>query len=143
MTTEFDSLLDAKLDDLKDMPEFKVYPAGAFKVTMAGDAKKIGEHPAVEVTFTLVEVAELADPTATPPAVGDTCSVAFLLDNELGQGRLKEFLAPLREVFAPGDTTIRQVLEASKGAEITIVTKLRADKNDATKKYLQVESVTV
>lgn len=142
---ELDSLLDAKLDDLSDVPEFKVFPAGVYKVTFSAEAKKLGEHPAVDLTFTVVEVLELAAATETPPAVGDTSSAAYMLDNDIGQGQLKEILKLLQETFLPSETgaSIRAILEAAKGAEVQIVTKVRVNKNDASQKYLQVVKLSV
>ena len=136
-----DSLLDSKLDDLADLPEFKVFPPGAHRVIISFSTKEINKHPAVEMKMKLVETVELAEPTDVPVAAGTETSVAFMLDNEFGQGALKEVCNPLAKHFGTDD--LRSTFEAALGAEVTVVTKLRADKNDADKKYLQVKSLII
>lgn len=138
---DISSLLDSNLDDLADLPEFATYHPGAHKVTIAWTPKKIGEHPALEAKFTLIETLELADTTLVPQAPGTESSVAFMLDNEFGQGNLKKVLTPLGQALGVGQ--VNQIIEKSQGMEITIVTKLRADKNDPDKKYLEIKSVMV
>lgn len=140
MNDNLDSLLDITLDDLKDLPEFAVYPAGAHRVTSVLEAKKIGEHPAVEVKFTLIETVELADPTQTMPVAGTESSVAFMMDNEFGQGNFKKFIAPLAAHF--GTTNVRTIAEQLAGTELLIVTKQRQNK-EKTATYLDVVSVQV
>jgi hypothetical protein len=49
------SLLDSNLDDLADLPEFKVPPAGAYNaVILRIEEKSIGSHPAVEMSVVLL-----------------------------------------------------------------------------------------
>ena len=90
-----DSLLDGTLDDLADAPEFKPFPAGTHKVTISIVQKKIGTHPAFEVAMKAVETIELSNSEETPLAAGATTSVAYMMDNDLGQGNFKKILASL------------------------------------------------
>lgn len=133
-------LLDVTLDDLADLPEFKNFPAGAHRVTVKFTAKKIGEHPAVEIKMTLLETVELNDPSDTPLEAGAEMSVAYMLDNEFGQGSFKK----LMKVFADhtGLTKMNEVVEACDGMEVLAVTKLRPSK-DKTKMYPDIVTVTV
>lgn len=139
--SDFDALLDLQLDDLKDLPEFKVYPAGTHIVTIEFDRKVINEHPAIELKMKAVETEELANAADTPLATGDECNVAFMLDNEFGQGKLKEVMMPLSAAF--GTESIGATMAAAKGATCRITTKLRTDKNDKDKKYLDLKSIEV
>lgn len=139
--SSIDSLLDSRLDDLADLPEFKVFPPGAHRVVISFSTKEINKHPAVELKLKLVETIELAEPSDVPVAVGTETSIAFLLDNEFGQGNLKEVAVPLAKYFGTQD--LRSTFKESEGAEVTVVTKLRADKNDADKKYMQIKSLIV
>ena len=136
-----DSLLDMTLDDLADMPEFSVPPAGAYMATILGiEKKEINEHPSWEVKFRIDEVVELSDPTATPPAPKAETSTAFMMDNEMGQGSFKEFMKPLAAHL--GTTSISAVVEGAKGLQIVLVTTVRQNK-DKTASYLGIKAVSI
>ena len=137
------SLLDANLDDLADLPEFVVPPAGAYHATILSiEEKKIGEHPAVEMKFSLQETLELSNATDAPVAPGTECSVSFMLDNEFGVGGMKAALKPLQ--VALGTASARETMEAAKGCSIMLVTKVRSGKGEnADKKYLGIHKIEV
>jgi len=137
------SLLDANLDDLADLPEFVVPPAGAYNATILSvEEKKIGEHPAVEMKFKLMETLELASATDAPVAPGTECGISFMLDNEFGVGGMKAALAPLKAAL--GTATARETMAAAKGMSIMLVTKVRTGKGDnADKKYLGLAKIEV
>ena len=135
-----DSLLDISLDDIADLPEFLVLPAGAHRVTINFENKKIKEHPAVEVTLKVLETLELSDPSETPPEVGAESSVAYMMDNEYGQGNFKKLAKVLCEHHGIGN--IKQAIEASQGMEVLVVTKKRQNK-EGTQTYLDIVSMQV
>jgi hypothetical protein len=136
-----DDLLDMNLDDLADMPEFLVPPAGAYLATIVGIVKKdINKHPAFEATFRITDVVELADPTDTPPAPGTETSTAFMMDNELGQGSFKEFIKPIAQQL--NMSKVSEVVEAAKGLQIMLVTVVRHKKDDKSVKYLGIKAVS-
>ncbi len=138
-------LLDMNLDDLADLPEFIVPPAGAYLATILSlESKKIGDHPAVEVKFRINSVEELADASEAPPAGGTECSTSYMTDNEFGVGALKALLKPLKDHF--GTTTARETMAAATNAEILLVTKVRKGKkgtDNEDKRYLAVHRVDV
>jgi hypothetical protein len=136
-----DSLLDSTLDDLADLPEFKNYPIGAHTVLASFSTKMIGEHPAIELSFKYVDVVELQDKNDVPPVAGDTCSVAYFMDNEMGCGKFKQAAAPF--AVALGFTTNREIVEGVKDIECVILTGLRKDKNDKEKFYMDVKEIQV
>ena len=141
---DIDTLLDATLDDLADLPEFKIFPAGAYNGTMELSVKKMGDNTGVELKFTNVEVVELSDPTQEAPATGATTSVGYMLNNEYGQGALKKVLESVKTGMSlPDGTTNRELMELSKGANVQVVLASRADKTDATRVYQKLVSVTV
>jgi hypothetical protein len=141
--TDINTLLDASLDDLADLPEYAILPAGAHKVRISVGSKQIKEHPAVEVKMVLIETIELANPAEDAAlAPGAESSVAFMLDNEIGQGKLKEFLKPLAEATGISGP-LSAIIEAANGMEVTVVTKVRKDKNDPDKKYGDIVRVSV
>lgn len=139
-STNLDNLLDLSLDDLVDLPEFKVFPAGAHRCTMKLESKEINKHPAIELKLTLIESVELADPAEEPAAAGTESSVAYMMDNEFGQGKFKEILKPLAAHF--GLAKFGEIQEASSGSEVLVVTKQRQNK-DKTQTYLEVVSLQV
>lgn len=129
---DIDSLLDATLDDLADVPEFKPFPAGTHMCTLNMETKVIADKGAVEWNLTLVSTLEMADPTATPPAAGDTCSGAFMFTtkdgkpNEIAQGQFKEMLRPLQAHF--GTTTNRETMAMANGCEVVVTMSQREGK---------------
>lgn len=144
IVTDIDSLLDSTLDSLADLPEFKIFPAGAYigPVTLA--VKKMGDNTGIELSFVNQEVSELSDPTAEAPAVGATTSVGFLLNNEYGQGAFKEVISALKEgLQLPETMSNREVMEVSAGTICMVVFGVRPDKNDKTRFYQQVKKVAV
>lgn len=145
---DLDSLLDSTLDKLADMPEFKPFPAGAHKVRLLWTPKKIGTHPAVELSLTAIETIELADATKdTPLEKGAETSVAFMLDNELGQGKFKELMAILKAQYDPTSAegtgkTNRMLMDESNNAEVTIITDTRPDKKVEGRLYTDIKMMT-
>lgn len=139
--SDMDNLLDATLDDIADLPEFKPFPAGAHRCLLTLESKEIAGHPAVEATFTLQETIEQSNPEDAPSKPQDTANSAFFLDNEFGQGNLKKLVAPIAEAL--GYSTLREIVEGTKGVEVLIISAVQIDKNDDTKKYLKVKELQV
>lgn len=140
-TSTLDSLLDATLDDLADLPEFKTFPNGAHKVVIEFEKKEVNKHPSIELKMTAVETLELADPAKDEPlAAGTTGNVLYMLDNEFGQGKLKEIIKPLAAHL--GVSKISEVIEQAKGMEVVVVTKVRQNK-DKTQSYTDVSKLEV
>lgn len=140
--SDIDNLLDASLDDLADLPEFKPFPAGAHRVIISFKEKVINKHPSIEMSMKAIETLELAEAVTEenkPLVAGAETSVAFMLDNEIGQGKFKEVLKVLYPLT--GAATNRQCLDAANGMEVTVVTKKREDKNEKGKFYTDVVGV--
>ena len=135
-----DSLLDGTLDDLADVPEFKPFPAGAHKVVLGITQKVINNHPAFEVSMKAVETLELANSDDTPLAAGATTSVAYMMDNELGQGNFKRVLKALAAHF--GAKSNRELIEDGQNCECVVVTKIRQNK-EKTQSYTEIVELQV
>ena len=139
--SNLDNLLDQNLDDIADLPEFKPFPAGVHQCVIEFESKEVNEHPAVEMKVTAVSTLELADPTnGVALGAGDQTGILFMLDNEFGAGKLKAVMAPLSAHF--GTPSIRATMEAAKGAEVILVTKVRTNK-DKTQSYTDVVSLSM
>lgn len=135
-----DSLLDSTLDDLADLPEFALFPAGAHRVSIEFESKEVNKHPSIELKMKLLETLELADPETAPAAPGTETSVLFMMNNEFGQGKFKEAIKPVAAHL--GVSSIREAVEGAKGMEVVVVTKQRANK-DKTATYMDVVSLSV
>lgn len=142
--SELDTLLDATLDDLADLPSFTPFAAGAHRVLATLETEDISakmKKPCVELSFKYLECMELADPNDATPKEGDTSNTMFMLDNEFGQGNLKKCATPLAASL--GTSSIRDTIEQTNEIECIILTSLRADKNDKEKFYLNVKELQV
>lgn len=139
--SDLDSLLDATLDDLEDLPSFEPFPVGAHKVLATLEAKTVNDKPAVELSFTYLEVVELADPAASAPKEGDGASTLYFLDNEFGRGKLKPVFVAFAELA--GSRVGRDIIEAVTSIECIAVTTLTKNKNDPDKPYMNVKEIAV
>lgn len=140
--SNIDDLLDETLDDLADLPSFKPYPAGAHRVKISWDLKTINDKSNFELKMVYVECMELANPTEdVAPNPGDECNAIFSRENEIGQGKFKKLILPIAE--AMGVKSIKEVLKATEGTDALIVSKVRKDKNDPDKQYMDVVSLTI
>lgn len=138
---------DFDMDDLAELPSFKSWPTGAYVAQMEKglERKKVGEHDCVEVVFTLVEVAEVSpdalDTGEELPKIGDKCNTLFMLDNEMGQGKLRDFSKPIKE--ASGAVGFKAIAEVTKGMKIMLVGKRVLDKGDKDKKFFNPVTIGV
>ena len=138
------SILSGSLDDIEDLPGFNVFPSGAYHVLLAKGLiqKAIGEHPAVEMEMTCAEVLELSDPETAPdaPKVGDTCSTAFMIDNEIGRGKLKEVFKAISE--KTGSKSNAELMAAAAGLTCKVVIKKTHD-DSKDRDYANITSFAV
>lgn len=149
-----DDLLDGTLDDLADMPEFKPFAPGAHKLKLNFLQKTINELPSIELKLTMIESVELSNPDDTPPAIGDTTNILYMMKtkgddgklvrNELAEGQFKELLAQLAPAF-PEAKSNRDIMTAAEGYEVLGVTSIRTNKKDKNniKYYTTLESVAI
>lgn len=137
-----DNLLDATLDDLEDLPEFKAFPPGAHRCQATLAIKEVNDAQCIELSLKGIETLELTEPTKdTPIKAGDISSVLFKLDNEFGRGNLKKVAKPLAEAL--GTKTTRELVDQVKGVEVVVVTSLRKDKSDPDRHYLNIKELQV
>ena len=143
--SDLENLMDATLDDLADLPEFKPFVAGAHKVSATMTAKEIASKPAVELAFKLVETVELAEPN-TPEdeqsKPGDEANTVFFLDNEIGQGMFKNTLATFREALGMEGETNGSIVEAVTDVECVVLTGIRVDKK-TDRAYLDLKELQI
>lgn len=134
-------LLNGSLDDLPDMPAFVTWPAGAYRCLVSCELKEIADKPVVEAKYTLKEVLEMASPDAVVPVLGSTNSEAFFLDNDLGIGKMKEFLKPFAKQF--DEANVQALIDLIKNIEVDVVNKPRQDKKDKDRSYFGSVAIEV
>jgi hypothetical protein len=139
-----DLLLDATLDDLDDLPSFEPFTPGAHRCLATMEAKTINSKPSVELTLKLIETMELADsntPEEEQSKPDDVANTLFFMDNEIGQGKFKACAANFVELA--GSAGLRAIVDAVKEVEVMVVTSITIDKNDKTRKYLNLIDIQV
>lgn len=138
------SILDQQLEDLADLPEFLVPPAGSYIMRIKDfSVKEIAGKEAAEVKLVVVSTQELTNPVdestpetkahTYPVADGTETSLAFMLDNEFGVGNLKRFTTPIAAALFV--STTRDAMEGSKGMELFMTTKVRVAKKDGARYF--------
>lgn len=144
-------MLDFNLDDLEDLPEFPVPPAGVYKlvgVSMTTEQReKIGTTVVVKVK--LLETLELKNPQ-TDVALPNGTEVEYsfplnLPDSEQGtkfsQGGLKAITKPLAAFY--GVPNFVALAEKFPGTEFSAVMTVRVNKDDKDIKYSGIKTVTI
>ena len=127
MNNAYDSLLDANIDDLADLPEFANFPAGSHRATLSITQKPINGKPMMEVKLTGIETVELAKPEEDKPiSSGQVSSALYDLSNEFAQGAFKKLIAPVAASL--GVSSIRELIEQAEGTEVEAVTSYRKGK---------------
>lgn len=139
--SDLDTLLDATLDDLEDLPTFTPFAAGAHRVLATMEGKEINNKPCVELKLTMVDVMELADPNGAQPKVGDEANTLYFLDNEIGRGKYKAVASSFGKAL--NLSNLREIVEQVTDVECVIVNSITIDKNDPDKKYLNIKELQV
>lgn len=133
--------LDTNLDDIADLPEFRPLPNGAYLVELEEGIvqKTVNEHASLEAKLVVKEVLECDEKSLDEklgekmPKAGDSTTLLFSLDNEIGAGMLKKFLKPLAEGL--GYQKVGEVVENSRGLQVMVV--LTRQWNKEKERYFQ------
>ena len=139
-----EALLDGKLGDLPDLPDFKPYPVGVHRAAITLEPKMVNDKLAISVNFKYISLVELGNPEDVVPAAGAVANILCQMDNEFGAGMFKKVRAALQPACGLDDTAShREVIEKSKGMEVQIVTALKQAKDDADKYYMTLKDIAV
>ena len=138
---DVNDILDATLDDLEDLPEYKAYPPGAHRVKLSMEIKEVNDKQVVEASFTYIEAVELADQQAEVPAEGSQANILCHLDNEFGRGTLKLLATPVGKALNTAST--RDTIEQCTDIECLIVTAYKKNKDDPDSPYMKVKELAV
>lgn len=137
--------LDMSIDDIEDLPSFVTPPTGAYTLDIVSvEKKEIGEHPALEFKFTILQVTEMdpegLDEGEQPPKEGDQFSLPYMLDNRFGVGTMKELLKPFKEKL--GTSNLGELAKQMPGMKILMVLKRTFDKKKD-KHYSKAKQVAI
>ena len=122
-----DALLDGTLDDLADLPEFRPFVPGTYRINFnfkADDKDKAVYYGQLKI----LEVLEQVDPNEKPMEIGAETNVRFDLKNEYGQGGFKKIMLIAADKF--GKKSNRELLEDMKNVECLVVTKQNLNKKN-------------
>lgn len=123
------SLLSTDLSELADLPDFKVPPAGRYKLNLCAETKEINGRDSIVFNYEVLETLELSNPEDTPPTIGDKFGEQFSITNEFGVGKLKKVLKPYADSFSV--TNIGELLGLLDGVIIDGTVKRREDKKNS------------
>lgn len=153
------SLLDVTLDDLADLKKFEPLPAGAYRLGVSWVMPEDDEFVIVQLKLEVKECLEIPGVEEDKfPEIGKAATFYMRLQrkdgepmlwpsgevNDQDQGRFKEVLKALAPVFNPdGTLTNRAMIEASEGAEVIGLLKVRASKKDPDAKFNEIKTLTL
>ena len=137
MSDNLDALLDTQLDDLADLPDFIVPPAGAYAFVGTEMKADSSGDKLIVILKMKVTTLELVDPEEKPVEDGTEIEHRFDLSNEFAQGLLKRTLAPFKEAFDV--SSLREVKEVWAGSEGAVVLNVRAGKQTDEQKAAKEE----
>lgn len=128
-----EDLMDASLDDLKDLPGFEVPPQGHYRLRVSLEQKKVNDHPSIEAKCEVLETLELANKAETAVENGTKFGQLFMMDNEWGQGGFKGFALPISEGLKMVKPKISEVVSAVQNITIVATLRHRYHKEDRSK----------
>lgn len=148
---DIDSLMDASMDDIDDLPPVGVPPTGHYNLLVTAERKesnKEGGNDYIQFSYEVEAVNEVKDPAQeSEAAVGMKFSQMFSplkkdgTVNEFGIGFLKEAVAPFSAHFGTpkmGDT-IAQINKVSVAASLS----RRVDKKDPDRFNFSLKDVVI
>jgi hypothetical protein len=153
MTNQFadlDSLLNAGMDDLEDLPPVGCPPTGHYNLSVTAERKanKEGTSEYIQFSYEVESVNEVKDETeATQAAPGMKFSQNFSpikrdgTVNNFGIGFLKEALAPFAAHF--GNTNIGFLLENIQKLSVAATLVRRPNKKEADRFDFNLKDVVV
>lgn len=147
---DLDSLMDASMDDIDDLPPVGVPPTGHYNLSVTAERKENKEKTSeyIQFSYEVEAVNEVKDPAEeSQAAVGMKFSQMFSpikkdgTPNELGIGFLKEAVAPFSAHFGTPKMgeTIAQINKVSVAASLV----RRVDKKDADRFNFNLKDVVV
>lgn len=133
-----DSLLDKNLDDIADLPEWRIFPAGVHKITVNWDTKEREwmdkdknekqKGKVVVCKVTHISTEEQVDKNETPLTEGAQATVEFNPYYEQQISALKGVLKNMEATV--GSNNLKELIKGTEGFEVLMVSKVRKWKKD-------------
>lgn len=141
---DIDSLLDADLGSIEDLPDFVLPPAGFYKLVVkkVDKKKKVKDKSCVSFTFAVEEAIQLNNPAEEPVKQGSLFSQQFFPDTSVERQHMWRWLKKaikgyLETSAAPN---LSAGLDSMQGQMITAVITHRPNE-DKTQYYPQVDKI--
>lgn len=145
----FDSIMNATPEALHLLPEYKAFPQGSFLCELKCDPieglRELKDEPyfAMEVKLTEDGEMTLGDGVEQEdiPNPGDICSTLFKLNDEIGQGRLRNMLTSFKIGMGKADEemTNTEILAMANGSLVRVACNKPTVKGD--KKFANIIGV--
>jgi hypothetical protein len=137
MLQDFDSLMDASMDDIDDLPPIGVPPSGNYDMTVTAsrEQSQSGGNDYIKLMYEITNVNEVKnEEEAGEVKAGQKFSEMFSpfkkdgTANEIGMGQLKERLKPFAASF--GSAKISDIISNMQQTNITASLTRTADKKN-------------
>jgi hypothetical protein len=150
MLQDFDSLMDASMDDIDDLPPIGVPPSGSYDMTVTASREKpqSGGNDYIKLSYEITNVNEVKDEAeATEVKAGQKFTEMFSpfkkdgTVNEIGLGSMKERLKPFAGHF--GTSKISEIVEQMQQVNMTASLTRTADKKEEGRFRFRLKDVVV
>lgn len=151
MSDLFD-LLDKNIDDIADLPSFKVPDTGIYKLLLGIETKSVNDKPCVIAKLTVKELVELADSSVDEKdraKDGDKFDVMYMLkdkdgnNQEVSWGLLKQLAEPFEAHF--GTKNLKEIMKNLSTDPVAITAKIKkvARKSDKEVFDARISDITI
>lgn len=144
-TNDLSLLNNFSLEDLADVPEYRVFPAGTHIVNTTFEVKKSKSlKPMVVVKFTAVETQELVNEADTPLRQGESNLYYCMLDSEYGQADLRKIIGPI--ATATGVSGLADLIASVNeegGVNLLLTSYTKENKKEPGKVDLKIKMVAM
>lgn len=147
---DFDSLMNASMDDIDDLPPIGIPPSGSYDlmVTASREQSQNGGSEYIKLSYEVTNVNEVKEEAeAAEVKAGQKFSEMFSpfkkdgTVNEIGLGSLKERLKPFAAHF--GTAAIGSIIEQMQQVNLTATLVRRADKKNEGQFRMSLKDVVV
>jgi hypothetical protein len=139
------------LDDIEDLPSFKVPPTGAYTVELTKGFfdVDINDEPYWQIDMTILSVEDVNEKELgegeTMPEVGEVCSTVFHRRNAFGVGNFKKFVLSIAQKYNitfSEKGAIGKLREVMPGVQMLVILK-RVYNKDKDRYNLNVKTAHV
>ena len=140
-----ESMYEKSLDDIPELPGFKLPAPGVYKLKIVGQGlKDINESRAQEIQYEVREVLESQEHAVGELCIpGDKFSQLYFMSTQkaiaFNMSRIAVLLQPISSAF--GVKSFKDTLEKAVGCEVVAIVKLRQNKMNKEQWFPEVEEL--